>query len=233
MNKLLLCLIALLCISPLHAADENPPQGTSAEEIASLKARPLPQPNKVKVAVLPFWDAAGSVEHVRMASSANWLLFQREGFQMVPILDSFKALAEDKKVEPGATLRSEDAIRIGKTLGVDFVVYGEVKELAVFKKNSVFKQSKNINAALRIAITEVPSESLLYWHSRREKSGGTGIQKGFQSKMDSLKRKACVVVSALALQPLFAAFPPHSVTDNTIESGDIAGFMDRTWPDKK
>lgn len=242
MKKKIFTLAILLCtfygiLNSTAFADkknDDAPRGTSAEEVAKLKARPLPHPHDIKVAILPFWDASGSKDNTRMASSAVWLLCQREEFQLTPILDGFKAVDDDGEMEPGLPLRKADAERIGQKLGVDWVIYGEVRELRHYHKRSLFKHAKYVQAALRIAVVEInnnpaKASKIIYWQMRSERRGGTGFFKGRASKGDTLQRKACVTVSYDILKPLFDALPEHSSSDKEIESGDIADFVNATW----
>ena len=132
----LLCLFCMGTHLIAHADDrkDDAPTGTSPAEVAALKARPLPQPHDLKIAIMPFWDTSGLKDNSRMETSAVWLLCQREGFQLTPILDSFKAVANDGDIEPGLPLRKDDAIRIGRKLGAHWVIYGEIRDLKQYKK---------------------------------------------------------------------------------------------------
>ncbi len=222
---------ALLVLSPVGAkekSDDTPEQGSTTEEIAALQARPLPQPQALKVAILPFWDSEGSISHVRMATVANYLLWQREGFQMIPIQDGFKALEADKEVERGLALRRGEAARLGKAVGADWAVYGEVRDLRHYTKKTVFKEAKYLIAGVRIAVVDVNTGETIYWHQRSDKTGGTGI--GTMRKAGTLKRRGVVIASVNALKPFFAAFPAHDVKGNPPDSGEIAAFVNQTWP---
>ncbi len=226
-------LAAALTVLPAMArADEpTPQQGSTPAEIAALKARPLPQPAKVKVAILPFHDVTGSVSHVRMATVANYLLWQREGFQVMPLADSFKVTEADKDIEPGLPLRRSDAARLGKALGADWVVYGEVKQLDHYTKTGLFKEAKYLIAGVRIAVVDVASGNTLYWHARSDKTGGTGA--GTSRKADTLKRRGAIIVSMNALKPFFEALPAHEVKGKSPESGEIVTIVEKLWPGDK
>lgn len=212
-------------------ADDAPEQGSTPDEIAALRARPLPQPNTLKIAILPFHDVSGSISHVRMATVANYLLWQREGFQMLPLLDGFKAMEADKDIEAGLPLRRPEAARLGKAIGADWVVYGEVKELRHYVKNGIFKNGKYLIAGVRIAIVDVESGETVYWHQRSDKTGGTGGSTNRHA--DTLKRRGAVITSMNALKPLFAAFPQHTVTGDTPGSGEVAAMVEQLWPNDK
>jgi TolB-like protein len=223
---------AFMMLPTVSRADEpTPQQGSTAAEIAALKARPLPQPAKLKVAILPFHDVTGSISHVRMTTVANYLLWQREGFEVLPLTDSFKVIEADKDIEPGLPLRRTDAARLGKALGADWVVYGEVKQLDHYTKSGLFKEAKYLIAGVRIAVVDVHSGDTLYWHARSDKTGGTGA--GMNRKADTLKRRGAIIVSMNALKPLFDALPAHQVNGKTPDSGEIVTIVERLWPNDK
>lgn len=88
---------------------------------------------------------------------------------------------------------------------------------------------------MRIAVAEIPaiktaSGDILYWQLRSERRGGTGIFHGQTKSGDTLKRTACIAVSYDILKPLFDAFPAHEQDKKEIESGDLADFVNATWP---
>ncbi|BCM89158.1 hypothetical protein IAD21_01002 [Abditibacteriota bacterium] len=225
-----------LALSPclaVGAKDNNlieSSEGTAASDLAALK---LPAPADIKVAVLPFSDYASDQNHVRIASGANFLLFQRQGFQLLPLADSFAAAKADDELEPGLPLRKSDAVRLGKQLGADWVVYGEVKDLRSYKKETFFSRTKNMWAALRVAVANVNTGDLFFYGIRSRKVGGTGMQNGFQSKTEQLERVGVTSVSNDILEPLFKALPAHETKGKIPESGDLAGFVKQTWPKEK
>lgn len=225
------------CVIPAqaHKASQKADLQTSSslEELAALKARPLPALNTLKVAILPFSDYASTPEHIHIATAANWAIWTREGFQVAPLLSGFDALARDKKIEPGLSLRLDDAVRIGEALGVDWVVYGEVKELRPYKKDSLFKSGKYLMAGMRIAVADVKRGELVYWQMRSERVGGSGYFGGFQSSVAQQKRIGVMTVSSRSAQPLFDVFPAHTVVGKLPDSGGLAKIVDEAWPDKK
>jgi TolB-like protein len=224
-----LCLaVAGAPVSAKENEDDKPEQGSSSEEIAALKARPLPSPRSVKVAILPFHDVSGSLAHVRMATVANQLIWQREGFEMLPLLSGFEALKKDKEIEPGQSLRKADALRLGKELGADWVVYGEVKELRNYTKTGLFKAAKYLIAGMRITVAEVESGEVLYWHARSDKTGGTGI--GTNRKAETLKRRGAIIASVNSLKPFFEALPEHETIGELPGSEEVATTVNKLWP---
>ena len=241
MKKLFLLPAVLLCAftaqakkTPPTPADEAN-QGTTAAELAVLKDKRLPTLGKIKIAILPFWESSSKQDRQRTMAAVLSLMFGREGFQVMPLSDSFKATESDKQIEPGQPLRKEDAVRIASTIGADWVVYGEIKELVAYKKESAFKRSKNVRAGARYAIADVATKDLLYWRNESVKAGGTGYFGGFQSKGVQLERSGLVALSTLILKPLFDSLPAHTTTGKPPESGEVARVVAETWPaaDKK
>lgn len=186
MKKLIFTVFIITCCI-LHTGNAwskeknaEPPRGTSEEEVAELKSRPLPHPNDIKVVILPLWSSSGSRGDTRIGTSATWLLCQREGFDLMPILDGFAAVDGDNEMEPGLPIRREDAERIGRKLGADWVIYGEIQELRHYHKRSWFKDAKYSEGGFRLAVLEIPEDkdknaSILYWQMRKQRRGGTGF----------------------------------------------------------
>jgi hypothetical protein len=236
MKRLLLLSTLLLCTAIAQAKKTLPGpaeqsiQGTTAEELAALKARPLPTPGTIKVAILPFWENASKVDRQHTAAAVLSIMFSREGFQVLPLADSFKAAVTDRQIEPGQPLRKEDAIRIASTIGANWVVYGEIKELMGYKKESFLKSSKRVRAGARYAVADVATKELLYWKNDSVNAGGTGYFKGFSSKGAQLERTGLVALSTVILQPFFDALPAHATTGKPPESGEVASLMAATWP---
>lgn len=223
----------VLACAPALAKDkltENS-EGTSDAEIAALK--PLPAPSTIKVAVLPFSATSSDVTHVRMGTGANWMLFQRQGFQMIPITAGFEAVKKDGELEPGLPLRKSDAVRLGKSLGADWVIYGEVKELRPYKKETFFSSSKLMWASMRLAVADVNNDRLLFWQSRSRRIGGTGFAGGARKGGATLARTGVLSISDQSFAPLFEAMPAHQVSADKPISGDLAKFLDETFPGDK
>lgn len=223
--------LVALCVSVFgavssRAAEGKAPEGTSREELAERK---LPVPAAIKVAVLPFWAYSSDVHHTRIGSSVQWLLFQHEGFSMIPLPQSFAAFDKDKEAEPGLALRKLDAQRLGKTLGADWVVYGEVRELRVYKKESFFRESRKVIAGLRIAVLDCKSGELFYWKTASGSMGGAPIK----NKFDKLLRLGVLRVSETALTDLFISLPTHKTVGEKPDTGDIAAFMQTLWKDEE
>lgn len=228
--RLLTWFVVALCVSLLgfgtaRADKERAPEGTSKQ---ALSARHLPSPSAIKVAILPFWDYSSDVNHTRVGSAVNWLLFQHEGFAMIPLLQSFAAFASDKDAEPGLALRKSDAQRIGKSVGADWVVYGEVREVRVYKKESVWRNSRKVAASMRIAVLDCRSGELFYWKTHSNTVGGPPIK----NRYDKLLRLGALRVSQTALVDLFSSLPSHQTLGNVPETDDVATLVNSIWKEE-
>jgi hypothetical protein len=229
-------ILCALCINFAYAKKrkDDKPQGTTAAELAQLKARPLPQPSSLKIAVLPLLDNSGLTENTRIGTAAVWMLLQRQNFNLTPILSGFKVRDNDNEIEPGAPLRKEDAVRLGKKLGVNWVIYGEVQELRVSKKTGLIKSSKYADASLRLVIADVSSGNILFWQSRHERAGGNAAIWGHGNHGDlTLKREGAIKDASAILDPFFAAFPQHAVSEDKFDEGVLKDYIDQVWPNNK
>lgn len=228
-RKLLgLSVVAAFCaISPLSAKPKED-QGTSAEELAKVT---LPAPNATKVAILPFNDFEGDVYRQRVASAASFLFFQHHGFMMVPILESFQAMEKDGDLEPGEALRKSDAIRIGKSLGANWVIYGAVNNVRVYRKSSLFKNEKKVEINLKITAADCESGNIVFWQTRTEvMAEPDGL---FTKKTTRMTRLAIRVATENTLKILFQALLNHQTTGESPDQEEIQKFIDRNWPEKK
>lgn len=226
MKKMIMMMVLLcfVCGAANAKKKKDEEQGTSTAELAALQ---LPAPDTLKVAVLPFWDVKSEPFNVRTASATSWLFFEREGFTMVPLLDSFDATAKDTELEPGLALRGTDAVRVGKSLGADWVVYGEVKELEKYSKGSFWGNRDIMRTGLRIAVANTQTNQIFYWKSRSE----TFNRKG--KKFDTSVRKIILLTGGQILKPLFEAMPTHPANEKGVGTDDVAELVNRNWPATK
>lgn len=211
-------------------------EGTSDEDLKQLKeATKLPQPAQIKLAVLPFHDFADYKLRMREATATTFLYWEHEGFQMVPMADSINALAADKAVEPGEALRRADAVRLGKALGADWAIYGEIKNVDSYEKTSLFSQKKGGSLTVRLSVVDCKSEELVYW---RTLSASHSAPRGLGGeKRDKINRMALEVAVRYLSDPFFAALPEHATVANVkgknaahqIDDNDILGFIKQTW----
>lgn len=199
---------SIICLVAVSAAEDEDKkfEGTGKTELAGLV---LPQPSTVKVAVIPFWDYKSSERHIRISDECCRELLDRHGFILLPQDVIVKAMKADKEVEPGQPLRRSDAIRIGKAVSADWVIYGEIYELRTYIKSSFLSARKKAQISLKVSIADVPSESLLYWHKRSDTSGGTAFAN--LKKAEKVERKACDVCLNRAFDVLLTALPKHPV----------------------
>ena len=175
----------------------------------------------------------------RFSTVASYLLLEHVGFQMVPVLDVYKATETDKEIEPGESLRRTDAVRIGKTLGAQWSVYGEVKNIHGYEKTGWFNTQKKTELTMRISIVNCESGDLIYWRTSTSTVGAVK-QLGMQ-RPDKLIRRAILGASVDILQPFAQALPPHETVanipdenaDHVPDDVDILTVMNRLWPDDK
>lgn len=232
--------LCALCANFAYAKKrkDDKPRGTTAVELAQLKARPLPQPSKIKIAVLPVMDSSGLSENTRIATATVWQLLHRQGFSLTPILSGFAALEKDSEIEPGASLRKEDAVRLGKKLGVNWVVYGEAGELRVSSKSGWISNKKYADASLRLVVVDIANNQkddsgILYWQMRHERAGGRkGLFGGGAHGDLNLKRDASIRTATAIFDPFFAAFPQHTISQEKFNEGTLKDFINTVWPDK-
>jgi len=101
----------------------------------------LPKPAAIRVAVLPFYDAASQEELARAVTAEVALLFDRYGFSFASRLErdpsdlaeilakTQQAVRNEKGIGGRRPLSIEDAARIGRKLGANWVVGGEISNL--------------------------------------------------------------------------------------------------------
>jgi hypothetical protein len=194
-----------LCTAAL-AGDDKDFEGTQKAELAKLT---LPQPSTIKVAILPFWDYKSEERHIEEATKYTEELLGVHGFTIVPGDAVAKAVKEDKEIEPGQPFRRSDAVHMGTALGADWVIYGEIYELETYVKTSFFSARKKGKVSMKIAVVDVASQDVLYWHKRSDTSGGTAFC-NFR-RASSIEGKACRVCLDRAFEMLLKALPEHEI----------------------
>lgn len=182
------------------------------------------------MAVLPFSDYASDIERERVASSATYLYCAHEGFKLVPIVDCFKATAADKEIEPGLPLRKSDAVRIGKALGADWVIYGEVKEADTRKKQGFFNATKRTKGSIRLSIADCAADKLIYWQSRTDVTV-TNVGLSGRSTHNAV-RVVLRDVTGHVVRPLCEAMPKHTAGKD-VDTDELLNFVNNTWPAPK
>ena len=219
----MVALLALLAMTlavapgPCFAADKGR-EDTTAQDLTDRDFRP---PSAVKVAVLPFYCGKGIERQTRAATSAIALSLMRCGFEFAPQLETRdlpglatvlceaqKAVAVDGNIRPGAALKAEDAVRVGRVLGADWVVFGEILDLHSFTSRTLLAMVKKGTATIRLEIAEVASGELILDRQRQEKvSAGPGLIGS--RKGTALERDAAQHCLQRLYADLCAALPTH------------------------
>lgn len=187
-------LAALLALSVCPLAGGLAPaaerEGSIPEDLA---ARKPPKPNDLYVAVLPFW--AIEPRQADTARACVLLNLLRHGFRLAPrgapnlaalVRQTDSAVRRDPAREPLARLEAQDAARIGKRLGADWVVYGEVGDLHTQSEKGGLMARKLGVVDLRLAVVETSTGEVVFWARVQDAmSGSTGL---FRAKATSLER---------------------------------------------
>lgn len=222
-----LFLMICLCLTTWAVAPKD--EGTPVDDLAGLRTI---IPSQTKVVVLPLWDYTSNVSHQRVATAAVFQHFQYQGFDVMPALAGFAAMSLDKELEPGLPLRKADAMRIGKTTGAKWVVYGEVKELRVYEKNKIIGSSKKIVCSMRLAVADCETNEVIYWRVRSDTLGDTGFSAGFsRRKSTKLIRVGVQSVSERIFSDLFASVAKHDTKGAKPNDSSLLEIEKSLWPD--
>ncbi len=178
-------------------AAEKKFEGTSKENLAKIT---LPIPSQTKVAVLPFY-APIKKEHVKYATEATFKLFQEAGFTMIPQEDAATAFESDTQKEAGEALTKEDALRIGKAVGADWVVYGKLPDLSTYTKQSFFSTAKKARVSMKISVIDAKTGEIIFWQFGSDAGGGGGM---FVEKGAKLEREIVSGITKKLLNDLFS-----------------------------
>lgn len=213
----LLAMTGAVACGPSFAADKEVAQ-TTAQELMDRRFRP---PSAVKVAVLPFYCGKGIERQTRAATSAIGLSLMRCGFEFAPQLktrdsgglaavlcEAQKAVAVDGNIRPGAALKAEDAVRVGRVLGADWVIFGDILDMHSFTSHTVLAMVKKGTATIRLEIAEVASGELILDRQRQETvAAGPGLIGS--RKATALERDAAQHCLQGLYADLCAALPAH------------------------
>lgn len=163
---------------------------TKAEKKTTLKARaPKPRDQRLKVAVVDFEEkaeygrgrtgaAAADILVTELVTSKQFTVFERQ--QLSKVMDEQK-LGQSGAVDPTT------AQKVGRLIGVDYVIYGAVTNAKVATKstNLIVSQSKTLTAEVVVDVRwmHVESSEVVFAESGRgvaEKSasGSLGIVGG-------------------------------------------------------
>jgi curli biogenesis system outer membrane secretion channel CsgG len=237
-DVLLAFVFAVMTLSALPAlAGEI--QGTTADE---LKKAALAAPSTIKVAVLPLQDAKSVERHTQVATAAVALGFMRCGFQFAPELQTREAaglaallhatdqaVLADKKIAPGEPLRLEDAVRIGQSLGADWVVYGDVVDMHTYMKTGFFVNQKKGVVNLKIKVANVATGELIMSRQLEESGSGGGVSAVVFRRATALERTICTRCAVTIYRDLCAALPSHTHTPEAEPTEDEVMAVEEAW----
>ncbi|MFB3882515.1 MAG: hypothetical protein ACE149_14705 [Armatimonadota bacterium] len=214
-------------------------QGTSADE---LKKAALAAPSTIKVAVLPLQDAKNVARHTQVATAAVALGFMRCGFQFAPELKTRDAaglaavlhatnlaLLADRKIAPGEPLRLEDALRIGQSLGADWVVYGDVVDMHTYMKTGFFVNQKKGVVNLRIKIAKVATGELIMSRQLEESGSGGGVSALVFRRATALERTICNRCMVTIHRDLCTALPGHTHASEAEPTEEEVAAVEEAW----
>lgn len=203
--------LALLAVGGMAAAAEVDREGSLPDELAAHKP---PVPNEISVCVLPSWSRHEGQRE--MARACTMLNLMRHGFRLAPggctslsqvARKTDAALKRDPEWEPLVRLQAEDAARVGKTLGADWVMFGEYGDLHTESEGGGILPRKVGVIDFRFVLVEVKSGEVLYWSRVKdsEPSGG-GL---WPAKATSVERRAVTRTINEIFEDIAAALPEH------------------------
>jgi hypothetical protein len=196
-STLVLCLFIVLAITSQSMGKEKKFEGTTKEDLAKIT---LPTPSQTKVAILPFY-APIKKEHVKYSTEAAFKVFEEQGFVMLPQEEVNSAFENDKKKEEGEPLTKEDALRIGKSVGADWIIYGKVLDLSTYMKQTFWSALKKAKVSLKISILDAKTQEIFFWRQGSDVvEGGMGV---FVKKGAALEKEAVYVFTKKLLKDLF------------------------------
>jgi len=210
-------------------------KGTSDEQLKQLT---LPSPAAVSVALLPFSDNALVQRHVDQLRELLFAQFVPEGFAVVHPAVVGAVFSQDKKLEPGQPLRKDDAVRLGKRLGAQWAVYGQINQCEAYYKTSFFSTQRKCKVALQLNIVNTDTEELFFWQQRADVTGGGFFSAGLFGKgAAGLEQEGLFVCSNTILKRLFAVLPAHPQTEYKRENypflnKEAAAAAYKATPDK-
>ena len=208
-------------------AEKPPASGAIMKEVVAAFT-----PSYTKVLIVPPWDYTSDISHQRIATAAIYQHFQYEGFDVLPILAGFTKVAEDKELEPGLPLRKADAVRLGKAAGAHMVVYGEIKELRTYEKESKLIGSKKKICSMRLCVADCENGEVIFWAERTDALGDTGFSELLSRRKTSrLMRVGLQAVTERILADFFYALPKHETKGAKPNDKSLLDLEKATWPD--
>lgn len=187
-------------------------EGSAPQDLAQRKP---PRPNDVYVAVLPFWGVVEGQSTV--ARACVMLNLMRHGFRIAPkgsasvraaARATDVAVRRDPEYEPLARMEVEDAARVGRALGADWVIYGQIGELRTESAGGEILPQKVGVLDLRLWLIEARSGQVLFWRRTRDTVPGGGP---WPAKASAIERRLLTKTINEIFEDISAAMPDHYV----------------------
>ena len=211
MNRTPLLIAALLVVLTSLPAVAFEREGSLPSDLAALNP---PQPNDISVAVLPFWSRDKAQNELGRACAL--LNLMRHGFRLAPsgsetvpalVRKTDQTLRNDPQWDPLATIEPKDATRIGKALGAEWVIYGEIGELHVKSEKRGLLPKKAGVIDLRLHVIDTATAEALYW-SRIQDTASCG---GWSSGASAIERRLLTRTVNTIFDDLVTAIPKHYI----------------------
>ncbi len=209
MNRTSLLIAALLVVLtslPVLAFER---EGSLPRDLAALDP---PRPNDIYAAVIPFW--ARDEAQRELGRACTLLNLMRHGFPLAPsgsqtvrelVRRTDQALRNDPQWDPLGPIEPDDAARIGKALGAEWVIYGEIGELQVKSEKGGLLPKKFGIIDLRLHLIEAATGKTLYW-SRLQDTASCG---GWSSSSSTIERRLLTRTINTIFDDLATALPEH------------------------
>jgi len=211
MNRTSLLIVTLLVVLTSLPALAFEREGSLPSDLAALNP---PPPNDISVAVLPFWSRDEAQRELGRACAL--LNLMRHGFRLAPsgsetvpalVRKTDQALRNDPQWDPLATIEPKDAARIGKALGAEWVIYGEIGELHVKSEKRGLLPKKAGVIDLRLHVIDTATAEALYW-SRIQDTASCG---GWSSSASAIERRLLTRTVNTIFDDLVTAIPKHYI----------------------
>lgn len=214
-----------------YAAAKPKREGTDWKELAARK--PL-SPERIGVAVMPFAAPAALravasqtelERQVEMPRACALLNLQRHHFRIIPDAqplvkvppetDRAMQLTRDEKLRLSGG--KEEALKAGKGLGADWVIYGEwtVQQDLRVKTGLLVRRpvKKQLRLSLHLVLADVKSGEVFYWVRLEDEARGSSTVTGFGATDEDrgIARSMLVSLSNTAFDDIARALPKHEV----------------------
>jgi hypothetical protein len=223
--------VVLAAVAAAYAAGQAKREGTDWKELA---ARKPPSPERIAVAVMPFAAPAalGAVlsqteleRQVELPRACVLLNLQRHRFRIIPDAqplvrvppetDRAMQLTRDEKLRLSGW--KEEALKAGRGLGADWVIYGEWTLRQDFRvKTGLFVRrpvKKQVRLSLHLVLADVKSGEVFYWVRLQDEARGSSTVTGFGATDEDrgIARSMLVSLTNAAFDDIAKALPKHEV----------------------